>query len=189
MRVRGTITGVALTVAAGLASADTGGWFSGISAGHSEWRTSEGFDETRRGVETALGPVDVDRHDWAWKLFLGYRFNRFLGLELGYANLGEFDVTLAEETESPEVEGFNLSALATLPLGDQFGLFAKGGGYAWRSHLPLPLAERDEGVDFTFGGGLMFRFTPHVALRAEWERFRVDSERLDLISVGLQVQQ
>lgn len=44
----------------------------------------------------------------------------------------------------------------------------------------------DDGTDIMFGFGGMWNFAPQFGLRAEWERFDIDSEDVDFLSVGVQ---
>lgn len=82
---------------------------------------------------------DVD-----WKLYGGYQFNDYLGLEALYADLGAFERSarlsgavglfapayLKEETD---VDGFGLVIVGSLPLGPGFTAFGKAGVFSWET--------------------------------------------------------
>lgn len=36
------------------------------------------------------------------------------------------------------------------------------------------------------GAGVSWRFMPQLSLRGEWERFDIDGDDVDLLSIGLQ---
>ena len=50
----------------------------------------------------------------------------------------------------------------------------------------VPGSAKNDGNDFTYGVGVAYNFTPNLALRAEWERFKAVDD-IDLLSVGVAV--
>jgi hypothetical protein len=85
--------------------------------------------------------IAVDDGKSAWSVGLGYRINRYLAGELEYIDFGTTDVTehytvnnvpFPFPTEfsldySSSVTGPALSLLGTLPMGERFELFLRGG--------------------------------------------------------------
>jgi len=85
-----------------------------------------------------------DFEEIEWKLYAGYQFNDYLGLEALYAQLGSFErearlsgavglfapAFLKEETEA---EGYGVSLVGTYPLTSRFSVFAKAGVFSWEA--------------------------------------------------------
>lgn len=211
---RGLLIAAAVLPTAALAQ---GGWYGGLSAGQAYIRAEP--DEIERGFLlddgfTASGTT-LDRRDTGWKAFAGYRFNRVLAAEGGYADLGEasFDTTIVGAPPGTPVappfpihgtagaRGVFLAALVHLPLSPAFSLFAKGGAF----HSEARFTETIPGTEFTrvsrsvrrsdalYGAGLDWGFGGSVGLRLEWERFRRigkgiggrDGRDVDFVSVGV----
>ena len=96
--------------------------------------------------------------------FLGVMFNRYVGIEVGYANLGTvedeielnipsisdfctncrptFDILLSLEAE---IDGYDAYVVGALPLSDSVSLFAKAGVVKWELDF---LAKNNYGEDF-----------------------------------------
>ena len=122
-----------------------------------------------------------DDEDTAFSAFGGYQFNRYFGVEAGYADFGKIE----PEVAGPALEGDTayLTAVGTLPLGERFAAYAKAGFHAWNLDSELPGAiggSDDSGTDSTYGLGVQYRFTDRVALRGEYSRFEVEDADADL---------
>ncbi len=125
--------------------------------------------------------VDVDDDDLGWKIFGGYRFNRFLGLEAAWLDLGE----VSGRNYKVETTGFSFQGVASLPMGPVFSAFAKLGAIAWKQDNRVIGQNRDRsGTDVSWGfGGQLRLFDNRLGIRLEWERFESDLS-VDLISLG-----
>lgn len=122
-----------------------------------------------------------DDEDTAFSVFGGYQFNRYFGLEAGYADFGKIEPNVA----GPELEGDSayFTAVGTLPITDNFSAYAKAGMHRWNVDTSLPGLtgnDDDSGTDPTYGLGLQYRFTDKVALRGEYSRFEVEDADADL---------
>ncbi|MDR0480377.1 MAG: outer membrane beta-barrel protein, partial [Gallionellaceae bacterium] len=75
--------------------------------------------------------ASVDDSDTAYKLQLGYQFNKYFALEGGYFDLGKAGVngqfTGGRYDFTFKASGVNVSALGILPLSDDFSIFGKLG--------------------------------------------------------------
>jgi OOP family OmpA-OmpF porin len=82
--------------------------------------------------------------DVGWKLYGGYQFNDYLGIEALYAELGSFERSAqlsgavglfapAYLEEEAEVDGFGLALVASVPLGSSFSAFGKAGVFSWET--------------------------------------------------------
>src|SRR5688572_26003749 len=77
--------GAVLTLCSGAALAQQSndrGWFVGGAIGQFNVEV-DGLD----GLDETINDFDAD--DTSWKLFAGYRFNKFLSVEAAYVNFGE----------------------------------------------------------------------------------------------------
>lgn len=122
-----------------------------------------------------------DDEDTAFSVFGGYQFNRYFGLEGGYADFGK----LESRGAGPELEASSvyLTAVGTLPITDKFSAYAKAGIQRWDLDTAIPSVvgnSDDSGTDPTYGLGVQYRFTDHVALRGEYSRFEIEDTDLDL---------
>jgi OOP family OmpA-OmpF porin len=137
----------------------------------------------------------VDGKDTAFKVFGGYMFNRHFGVEGAYVNLGEVSYS-GDFFGSPvtggkvEVTGFNVAALGSYPVTEQFSVFGKIGLFIWEAEASdvtggVPFSEKDDGTDISFGLGVGYNFTRNLGVRAEWERFKLDDADADLLSIGI----
>jgi OOP family OmpA-OmpF porin len=126
-----------------------------------------------------------DDEDTAFSVFGGYQFNRYFGLEAGYADFGKIE----PEAAGPTLEGDSayFTAVGTLPITDSFSAYAKAGLHRWNVDTSLPglIGDDDSGTDPTYGVGLQYRFTDKVALRGEYSRFEVEDADADLAQLQL----
>ena len=149
-------------------------------------------DEVSEGLITS---GTVDGKDTAFKIFGGYMFNRHFGVEAAYVNFGEAtysgDFFGAPVTGGKiEIDGFNLSAIGSLPITEQFSIFGKVGLFLWDAEASdttagFPFSAKDDGSDLSFGIGLGYNFSRNLGVRAEWEMFETDTADVTLLSVGL----
>jgi OOP family OmpA-OmpF porin len=140
----------------------------------------------------------VDGKDTAFKLFSGYMFNRHFGVEGAYVDLGEvsysgnFGAALVSGGKV-EVSGFNVAALGSYPISEQFSVFGKIGLFIWEAEASdvtagVPFTTANDGTDLSFGIGVSYNFTRNLGVRAEWERFKVElfnDADADLLSIGI----
>ncbi|BAU47503.1 flagellar motor protein MotB [Sulfurifustis variabilis] len=190
--------GLVLTALCLPAPAQTPGGYAGIGFGRSSVDIDGGALEQNlldfaaaEGVAIASSSSSDDGTDTSVKLFLGYRFNRYFGIEGAFVDLGDFDAsasatdaafgdTLTVRTEL-DFFAFSFAGLAHLPVSRSFSVYGKFGFYAW----DLDLTERvrlpgfatstarasDDGSDFVYGAGLEWDIGRQFAVRAEWERY------------------
>lgn len=164
-------------------SADNGFYLGAASS-----EVSSDYDESF-GVLSA-GPEDNDN---GFKVMAGFRPLDGFAIEANYADLGEARVPLSlvcftapcptEAKASIDSQALSVSAvgLLALPLVD---LFARVGVTRWESELQfLSSAQKDEGTDPTYGAGAQVRLGS-FALRLEYERFDLDDDSVDLVSLG-----
>lgn len=175
------------------------GWYAGASLGQTN--TDFSASDLKSTLVTAgyTGVVaSVDNTDTGWKLFGGYQLNKNIGFEAAYVNLGSLtaNATYATPAGSParvnvDVDGFQLSAVGTLPLNDAFAVFGKVGAFFSKSDQTgtgaFAAPASTDNTDWIYGLGGNWQFNPNIGLRAEWERFQglgASERHADLYSLG-----
>ena len=145
-------------------SQDDSGWFIGGTGGVSD---------AKQGCTAVSAGVTCDDTSTGWRAFGGYRFNPYLGYEIGYADLGKVTQTLAGASATFESTAIDVVLFAALPIGQDFSFFIKGGVFRWDLDLKSPGAATtsSHGQDTTYGFGLHYNFTRNFALRLEWQRY------------------
>lgn len=160
-------------------------WIPGTTygyAGASVGRTNYDF-----GGCVAL--VTCDDVATGFKLYTGGRFSRYVGVEVGYVNLGNADRNGGEI----KAQGANLSLVGNIPLGDSFNIFGKVGGiYSWTktsTFIPGVPSGKEDGLGLSYGAGMQYDINRTFAVRADWDRYRLkyvaQREEADLYSVGV----
>jgi OmpA-OmpF porin, OOP family len=120
--------------------------------------------------------LDFDSDESARKIFAGWRFNRFMAMQIDRIDFERsVDARDALNVFSTQAEGFAPSVVGTLPLGP-VELFARG-GILWydlsidRNDTSLAdLSDRDP----IFGAGIGFTIAERLNLRAEYEVVEID---------------
>lgn len=169
------------------ATTDTSFGYLGISGGQADIGREA-------AIPTFIDSGTVDGKDMGFKLFGGYMLNSYFGGELAWLSLrgvnyaGTFAGAPVTNGEI-DVNGFNLSAVLRLPVGP-LSVFGKAGWFLWDSEVSditggAPFAGSFDGTDFSFGVGVSMSFTRNLAVRAEWERFKILNADTDFVSVGL----
>jgi OmpA-OmpF porin, OOP family len=194
----------ALTASTALAQNDSYPYV-GLSVGKSRARLGE-EDIARRVLTpgTTLTGTRSDSRDTGYKAFGGYQFNRYLGAELGFFDLGQFS---QQSTTAPagtldgsvRFRGANLDLVGTLPFTDRFAAIGRVGALYTRTRghysgtgaanvvNPTP-SKRDTTVKW--GAGLQYAISPSLLVRAEGERYRIHDavsgrNNVDMYTVSL----
>jgi OOP family OmpA-OmpF porin len=165
-------------------------FYGGISAGQSRAKIDENrVAATVLGAGVAATVTERDERDKAYKIFGGYQFNRYFGLEAGYFDLGRSSfraTTVPPGTLDGNMRfrGYNLDAVGTWPIGEQFSLIGRVGGAFARTRgsfngtgaatVANP-APTDRQTNPKVGIGLQYAFTPGFMMRAEAERYGVSN--------------
>lgn len=160
-----TLFAVLISAAAfGAQAAETTGFYAGAGAGQS-----------------LVDEASYDDEDTAFSAFGGYQFNRWFGLEAGYADFGQLEPGIAGA--DLEASSVYLTAVGTLPFTEKFSGYAKAGLQRWNLDTAIPGltgTADDSGTDPTYGVGLQYRFNDTVALRGEYSRYEIEDLDADL---------
>jgi OmpA-OmpF porin, OOP family len=164
------------------------GWYVGGDVG----RATSDFSAPAPVVPPGTGYSDND-HETAWKLYGGYQFHPNLAVEGGYYDLGRYNYgyTAPGGSGNSRYQGLNLDLVARMPFADRFAVFGRVGGAYTRARSDFGGTSRSESRWGPKAGiGLEYAITPAVALRGEWERYRIrDAVRgrgdVDALTVGV----
>jgi hypothetical protein len=123
--------------------------------------------------------------DRGLKAIVGFRPLDGFAIEANYVDMGQTRVplTFPPSTLTIDSEALSVSAvgLIALPLVDLYG---RVGMARWESELSaLGGSQKESGTDPTYGAGAQFR-VGSFALRFEYERFELEDDSSDLVSVG-----
>ena len=177
----------AFWIAAGLALAT-----SPALAAEAGFYLGAGAGQANVEVDDVLGVsgANFDEDDTGFKVFGGYRFFPWLGVEAIYVDAGSPSVggPLYPDGSGQGRLGIDVKALVAaavfiLPLGDRFELFAKPGFAYWKADTSVyvndPLAgefrvsQDDDDSAFFVGAGAGFHVSDHFGIRLEYEWFEV----------------
>lgn len=133
-------------------------------------------------VFQAIFPVaiEIDEVDAGFSATVGYRINRYLAAELSYTDFGEYE-SIDRYTNSAldvryqlGVSGPSVSVLGSVPLGERWELFLRGGVLFAEQEVSLKFSsgsnERDFSDDVLMAGvGVQWSFAPRWAARLEYQ--------------------
>ena len=132
----------------------------------------------------------------AYKLYGGYNYTKNFGAEVGFVDLREAEKSGNGARISSKPQSLYVAATGTLPLDEQFALFAKVG--VARNHVKLA----GSGLGYNYSGsenrtapfigvGASYALNKNVSFVAEYENFGKvakdgkDNIKADFLSVGV----
>ena len=154
------------------------GWNLGIAAAFGEYQ----FDSNQ-----------LDDSSVGFKLFAGYRFNQWLGLEGAYHNFGDFEEDTVPAVPGgdaiAQIDGFSASGLFFLPLGgEDFELFGKAGFYSFSQDIFVDdtTVGTNSPDGLHLGAGARFFISDQLAVRSEADWFNIDKGDLWSLNLGFE---
>jgi OOP family OmpA-OmpF porin len=161
---------------------------------------SIGIAHYYEGCKSFLVPCD-DR-DTAWRIFGGYRFNRYFSVEAGWFDLGEasgsgpFGTPPVQTTLTEHAEGFDFGAVFYWPVWNQLNLIGRVGVHQTRMKIeqtqPTGTASvAGNNTGYYIGAGMQYNLGV-IGLRAEWVRYgdvgttgaTIIQDDVDMFSIG-----
>ena len=134
------------------------------------------------------GNFSFDADESGWKIFGGYNFMKFVGVEASYRDMGSYAETDTLNSVNADIKSYDISARGILPLGKMVELFAKIGygnvnadGTISQGLTELSFDESDWELLYGVGVGVNFG---KFGVRAEYEAYDVD-EDLSSVSLGV----
>jgi OmpA-OmpF porin, OOP family len=160
---------------------------------------SVGYSQYQDACDRALVPCDEG--DTAGRFFAGYQFNRHWSAEIGVGHFGEATGSGAvvggagSGSFRLKADGWDVTAVATIPLGSGLGLLGRLGVYRVRTTLDqqgsffAPVHDAGTKSGWTYGAGLSYTLG-RLGLRAEWQRYdniganSIGSDEIDMFSLA-----
>ena len=142
-------------------------------------------------LQTGLSGARVDVDDTGFRVSAAYRLFRFVAIEAGYTDLGEFDERVGDDSLMAEADLFNAYAVGLLPLSPKLELFGKVGAATWDISSTIdqgsgPVSSSDDGTDLAYGIGGSYKLIERLSVRVEWETNDTSDNETQFISAGLQ---
>jgi OOP family OmpA-OmpF porin len=135
-----------------------------------------------QGSGYCSGVSDCENEDTAWKLLAGFKVTDKLAAEMAYSSLGD----MHKPNNNSDSSAFTVTAVGSLPITEQFDVFAEGGLSRWNS-------DNEKGFGVTYGLGAKMHISETANIRAEWQQFPSvevsDNEKTDInmLSVGVEI--
>lgn len=141
-----------------------------------------------RLTQTSLEYNAFQQASGGYRLFAGYNFNRYLGVELGYNSNGE-----AKGVDNNEVQpryvtmgnsGFDAIGIVNYQLARTITVFAKAGLFLWNADLRLCfdaneldcIPDTDSGTSMIYGFGTRININKKIKVLAELNRYNMKLE-------------
>jgi len=188
-------------------SAQAGRWLVGgnfgIVTGEQDTGALNG-DLLSRNISATVTSSDVERT--SQQLYVGYDFMPNWGVEFGYVDLGDVEVSIngtiqgisdfidqAEDIYPQTAEGWQLSGVYRYPISGKLQFMGKAGIYQWTTDYTLdfgtiPRNVSEDGTDFSIGFGLEAgRWITQSGLvgLVNWDLYQVDGESINVIALGV----
>ncbi|MFP5391052.1 MAG: outer membrane beta-barrel protein [Gammaproteobacteria bacterium] len=170
---------VALIAAAGFASAHAQSYVGG-NLGRAEQKLD-------------FGDGDIKDSDVSAKIYGGWKFNKTFAVEGGYQYLGKGEIGTNTDSLNARVQSIFVAAVATLPVNEDFSLFAKVGASRNRTKISGTgfSAYKENRTTPLLGIGAEYAFNAKISAIAEYENFgKVVKDngadlKVDTLSYGL----
>jgi len=127
----------------------------------------------------------------AYRIYGGYRFTKYFGVEIGYLDLGTFretfDVGGTSVPVSVSASGFTLAAIGSLPLSERFSLIGRLGYYFHDSESTVAGVVEDSPSDQSpfVGIGLGFDISEVLEINLAYDLIKTDDADPTLAMLGL----
>jgi len=126
----------------------------------------------------------INENSLGWKIFGGFRAEKFIGIEGGYRNFGKVSSTISGSLFESSMTGWDIEALGRLEIFI-VDIFGKAGVMFWSNSVTVLGQSRDEtGTDFFWGLGAGIHLGPFGG-RVEWEMLAGGpQENLSMVSLS-----
>ncbi|WP_298773798.1 OmpA family protein [uncultured Shewanella sp.] len=159
------------------ASADTemSPWYIGAGTGINDYQV--------QCDKSATSSCD-DNTPYGWELFTGYMFNQYIGLELGYRDLGQANWTHfngeLNDYGSIDTKGVTLGLIGYYPFAERWNINAEIGAMRYDSKITNQWgniygnSEAGNHTDYTpyIGAGVGFNITENIMLSAVYRHYQ-----------------
>lgn len=153
------------------------GWYAGLGIGQSKYGD---IDEASANTRTE-----------GWKVYGGYQFNKYLGVEGGYANLNDMTARTGATVTNVAADAWTLGAVVSYPVTGRLSVMGKlGAAYMLadvkvKNGTALTVRSGDDSYEPNYGVGISYALLDNLNLRVEWERFDRKEYDIDLVTAGM----
>ncbi|MBW8364920.1 MAG: outer membrane protein transport protein [Rhizobium sp.] len=171
------------------------GWYAGLGFGQSQYRDVSSYIDAE--VASGATPVSSNNRTEGWKAYTGYQFNKYLGVEGGYANLNDMSNKSTKGANTyltnVDTDAWTLAVVGTLPVTGKFSVTGRLGAAYMLSDVKTQLntntsvTKGDDGYEPYYGVGVSYALFDNLDLRADWERFDRKDLNIDLLTAGVAV--
>ncbi|MFO1389942.1 OmpA family protein [Cellvibrio sp.] len=165
-----------------------------------------GADEMNQRMESLgyMAQAKVDGQNRSvWALYGGYQYSQYLSVEFGYVDLGTVRTRLsgspvdiqdylnsANLVHPRSASGYEFALLGTYPIDEKNSVYLRGGMMfatsRYRATSQTDFAKRlDDDKSAFIGIGYQYELNDRWGLRATYESYRVENERIGVYGVGL----
>jgi len=163
-------------------------FYGGVGMGQARSKIDDArINATLIGAGASSATITHDQRDSSYKVFGGYQFNPYIGMEAGYFNLGEFSFKSTTNNGDLngriKLSGSNIDLVGTMPVNDQLSLIGRVGVHNARARdtftstgtvvVVNPNPEIRE-TNYKAGVGFSYKFSQSMTLRGEVERYRIN---------------
>lgn len=140
-------------------------------------------------VDTEVIRLDGDAT--SFRIAVGYDLNRYFSVEGGYIDFGKIDfgdvdVGGLSGSVDAQADGWELSVIGRIPVGNRFSLLGRTGLLWWDARTQvIMVSDHLSKRDTFFGFGGEFSATEKLGITAGWTRYDLDSDNIDYLSIGL----
>jgi hypothetical protein len=126
----------------------------------------------------------ISENSTAWKIFAGYHFGKFIGVEGGYRSFGTISSDVSNVTYESKTAGWDVEALGLYQISI-IDLFGKAGAMFSSTDASVSgQSTGDNTTNFLWGIGVGAHFGP-IGARVEWESIVIDGPtNLSMVSLS-----
>lgn len=172
-----------------------GGFYLAVDAGQATLSSSVNLSQTGDGSVGNGRLRQPDQNNLVASIGIGYAFNDYVAIELGYSNYGDnedLDPAAGVITKITDIQSVNLNLLVGMPMGDNFNVYLRGGYQAVdmdarATSLTSTTTDDWNKVGYNYGFGFKLDMTENLSLRNEylWHKFDDTDVRLDTQTITL----
>lgn len=134
------------------------------------------------GEDYTGGGHNVNSTQVSFKGLAGFRLTDIISLEAQYVDFG----TAESGLNHVKAHGVTAGGIFEFPL-ERLRPYGKAGALFWSADGDFNnVRQTDSGTDLTYGAGARWILSEQIDVRAEYERFKMNGNRVDMLSAILQ---
>lgn len=139
---------------------------------------------------TSLGGGNFDDHTTLMKLYGGFKFNKYISIEVAYlglakASVGQLGTGPTAVSGSVDMSAVAIYGVAIAPMSKRTQVYLKAGTADWDADLSRNTTTASaDGSDTLYGLGISYNFEKELAISADWEVIDSPNPEFSTFSVG-----